>query len=351
MENIHKILDCEVKKVGERQYEFIASTIGMDRDGEVIDPAGWDLKNFRKNPVIMYGHDYDGLPIGRAPKVGISNGSLKNTVEFPPEGTYEFADIVERLVKEGFLNTESVGFIPKEWKDGNGGKGPRRTYTKQELLEISIVPVPSNPDALREAVEKGVITEEQLEIVTKPEETEDYFRVPVRGEAGKHDEHRIRTIDVSAKEGIKALYCGECKVVITYLFSKDDKYDWTMASAQAWVKEHAKIASQAEIRDEFDYLDKIVEESGLSKETATDAVDVAIRMLARAWAYHQWDSIILNVDLTKELNPIIFKRLSGGDTPVNIEESEEEVESLNNEEFREFLTEEIKRQIGGKLNA
>ncbi len=150
-ETIYKVLDdCEIKKLEDRIYEFTASTSTQDRDGEVIDAQGWDLKNFKKNPVIMYAHDYRSLPIGKAPRVWISaDGKLKNTVEFPPEGTYEFADIVERLVDTGYLKTESVGFIPKKWEDGDGEKAPKRTYTKQELLEISLVPVPSNPDALR----------------------------------------------------------------------------------------------------------------------------------------------------------------------------------------------------------
>ena len=52
----------------------------------------------------------------------MSDGKLRNTVEFPPEGTYEFADIVERLVGTGYLKTESVGFIPKKWEDGNDEK-------------------------------------------------------------------------------------------------------------------------------------------------------------------------------------------------------------------------------------
>jgi len=175
MDTVYKILEnCEVKKVGERQYEFTASTADIDRDGEVIDVAGWDLKNFKKNPVIMFAHDYRTLPIGRATKIGVREGKLVNNVEFPPEGTYEFADIVERLVGAGFLKTESVGFMPKKWEDGDGGeKTPRRTYTKQELLEISIVPVPSNPNALMNAVKEGVITTKQLQVITEPDNSYD----------------------------------------------------------------------------------------------------------------------------------------------------------------------------------
>jgi len=277
MNTVYKILEnCEVKKVGERQYEFTASTADQDRDGEVIDVTGWDLKNFKKNPVIMFAHDYRTLPIGRATKIGVREGKLVNNVEFPPEGTYEFADIVERLVGAGFLKTESVGFMPKKWEDGDGGeKSPRRTYTKQELLEISIVPVPSNPNALMNAVKEGVITTKQLKQITEPEETNDYedkitkpeetdefIRIPVR------TCEVTATIDISKKEGISALYCGKEKQVRTYLFRKD--HDWTMEKAKAWVKDHegktAHEISQEEIIDEIDYLIVMIEKEGLSVE-------------------------------------------------------------------------------------
>src|SRR3990167_7661058 len=284
MDNIYKIFEnVEVKKVGERQYEFTASTADMDRDGEVIDVSGWDLKNFKKNPVIMYAHSYDTLPIGKATHIGVKDGKLRNTVEFPPEGTYEFADIVERLVNTGYLKTESVGFIPKKWEDGDGGeKTPRRTYTKQELLEISIVPVPSNPNALMNAVKEGVITTKQFEAITKPEETDEYYRIPVPGEDGKHEDHKIRTMDVSKDKGIKGLYCIDDKKIIVYMFDKD-KWD-SMAECQEWMKEHMgktfepHEVSQREIIDEIDYLITLIDKGDLSDEVKESLQDLARRI-------------------------------------------------------------------------
>ena len=320
MDTIYKIFEnVEVKKVGERQYEFTASTADMDRDGEVIDVEGWDLRNFKKNPVIMYAHDYRTLPIGKAAHIGVKDGKLKNTVEFPPEGTYEFADIVERLVNTGYLKTESVGFIPKKWEDGDGGeKTPRRTYTKQELLEISIVPIPSNSNALMNAVKEGVITTKQFEaitkseepeviesgdVITKPEETDDFIRIPVR-------ECKVTaTIDISKKEGISALYCGKEKKVRTYLFRKD--HGWTLAKAKAWVKEHdgksfePHEVSQQEIIDEIDYLITLIDKEGISDEVKESLQDLA-------------------------------KRIPGGDIPVEIEPEEEIITYLD-------LRESIKR--------
>jgi HK97 family phage prohead protease len=322
MDAIYKILEnCEVKKVGERQYEFTASTADMDRDGEVIDVSGWDLKNFKKNPVILFAHDYRTLPIGKATKIGVKDGKLMDVVEFPPEGTYEFADTVARLVDAGYIKTQSVGFIPKKWEDGDwtdeDGKGskPRRTYTKQELLEISIVPVPSNPNALMNAVNEGVITMKQFNSISKPEVTEDYIRIPI---SEGHDDHKIRTINISADDGIKALYCVDCKENITYLFLKEK--GWTMAKAKQWVKEHEKKAvehsiSQAEIKDEIDYLGVMIGENGLSYDNQIELKRII-------------DGV------TKELIIADAERITGDDTPVK-----------NNKESLELLNKIIKEQM------
>jgi len=313
-ETIYKILEnCEVKKLGERQYEFTASTADMDRDGEVIDVEGWDLKNFKKNPVIMYAHDYRSLPIGKATKIGVRDGKLINNVEFPPEGTYEFADIVERLVGTGYLKTESVGFIPRKWEDGDGGeKTPRRTYTKQELLEISIVPVPSNPNALMNAVKEGVITTKQLEIITKPEETDEFIRIPVR------TCDVTATIDISKKEGISALYCGKEKQVRTYLFRKDK--GWTMEKAKTWVQEHdgktAHEISQEEIIDEIDYLMVMIDKEGLN-------------------------------DKAKESLRELTKRLPGADIPVEDKPTVKEIVTVEETLTNLDILESIKRINGG----
>ena len=65
-----------------------------------------------------------------------------------------------------------------------------------------------------------------------PETTENYHRIPV---SSGHDSHEIRTITVSSSQGIKALYCTDCKEIVTYLFDTDK---WTMEEAKDWVEDH-----------------------------------------------------------------------------------------------------------------
>jgi len=168
-----ELSDVEVKALSDYELEIVGSTGAIDRDGEVIDPKGWVLKNFKKNPVILPAHDYRQPAIGKAKSVKLVDGKLVFRVEFPPEGVNPLADVYRKLYKLGFMRASSVGFIPLEWKDGDPQKGIRRIYTKQELLELSLVSVPANPEALVsekgvvEAKEKGIITDEELELLRK----------------------------------------------------------------------------------------------------------------------------------------------------------------------------------------
>jgi HK97 family phage prohead protease len=164
-EMIKKLLNVDIKEVGERVLEFIGSTETEDRDGEVILASGWDLKNYKKNPVFLWAHKYDQPPIGKSVGIRVQEGKLKFKIEFAPRETYEFADTIYKLYKGGFIHATSVGFVPIDFVDGDGEKTPRRTYKKQELLELSGCPVPSNPDALRLACDSGVVTIKQLKDV------------------------------------------------------------------------------------------------------------------------------------------------------------------------------------------
>lgn len=119
----------------------IASTDSVDRMGEVIDQAGWDLGNFKNNPVLLWAHD-DRLPrIGLAQNLRVEKANGRSALMFEPK--FNDASELARTVKQLFEEdggTFSVGFMPLEM-DGE-------TYTKAELLEISAVNVPANQDAM-----------------------------------------------------------------------------------------------------------------------------------------------------------------------------------------------------------
>jgi HK97 family phage prohead protease len=106
---------------------------------------------------VLWGHDSSRLPIGRGFDVAVENGALKASVEFIPEDLPEggaFAESVYRLARGGFIAATSVGFRPLKWdytSDKERGADdwfPGIDFEEQELVELSIVTVPANPEAL-----------------------------------------------------------------------------------------------------------------------------------------------------------------------------------------------------------
>lgn len=137
MKQYAKAYVAEIK--GEDIIGACASSGSMDRDGDILVPSGWELDNFRKNPVLLWAHDSYSLPIGKATDISIVGNDLRFNAKFA-EVENEFAGQVAKLMRGGFLNSFSVGFIPKE-RDEAG------RMSKMELLEISVVNVPANAEA------------------------------------------------------------------------------------------------------------------------------------------------------------------------------------------------------------
>lgn len=141
-----------------RTCSFVFSDGSVDRYGDTINPAGWVLDNFRKNPIALFGHE-DGNPenvIGRAKNVRISGQHLVGDIEFMDGSVNPNAEVVYQMVRTGFLNSVSVGFRPIEYtlpKDRSRQGGI--DFLKQELVEISVVSLPANTNAVVEARRRG----------------------------------------------------------------------------------------------------------------------------------------------------------------------------------------------------
>ncbi len=142
------------------ELEAVASTGALDRDSEIIEPQAWaaSLETYRTNAVILATHlhrtsDARSPVIGSASWIEIRGGALEFRMKFAstPLGQ-EYAT----LYREGHMKAFSVGFLPQngEWRETKGdGKAAKRVWvhTQVELLEISAVPVPANPEALARA--------------------------------------------------------------------------------------------------------------------------------------------------------------------------------------------------------
>lgn len=140
-----------------RTASFVFSDESVDRYGDVISARGWDLSNFNKNPIALFGHDAGsvGNVVGKAKNVRVEGPRLVGDIEFMDGATNPNAEAVFQMVKGGWLNTVSVGFLPLDWEASKERKGGV-DFKRQELLEISIVPIPANPNAVALAKAAGV---------------------------------------------------------------------------------------------------------------------------------------------------------------------------------------------------
>lgn len=122
-------------------FEMVISTDDIDRHGEIVDQKGIDFSAYMKNPVVLWGHNHNQIPVGITDEIYTRNaGAQTQTVAKGRFASHEFAQTLRALFDAGMLKTSSIGFIPKEY---NGA-----TITKSELLEWSFVSIPANPYAL-----------------------------------------------------------------------------------------------------------------------------------------------------------------------------------------------------------
>ena len=137
--------------VTDRQIRVVASDGSVDRMGDILEPSGAELDDFRRNPVVLAQHDVN-QPVARCKSIKAEADKITALIEFPAAGVSELADEYCRLYKSGILNAVSVGFLPLDWKPLPHSGG--RRYTRWELLELSLVSVPANANAL--VIERGL---------------------------------------------------------------------------------------------------------------------------------------------------------------------------------------------------
>jgi HK97 family phage prohead protease/HK97 family phage major capsid protein len=143
--------------------EFVLSDETPDRLGDVVSSAGWDIKNFLRNPVALFNHNAN-FPVGKWESLRVENKALRGHLQLAPAGTSARIDEIRKLVECGILKAVSVGFKPIESKPLTNQKNAGEHFLRQELVETSLVSVPANPNAL--AVAKSLqISAETIDLV------------------------------------------------------------------------------------------------------------------------------------------------------------------------------------------
>jgi len=160
-----------------RTVRFTISDESIDRHNSIVKSEAWDLEAFRENPIAGWSHAvYGGW---RAPNpddiigtwnVWTEDNELIGDLTFEDEETNPKAEKLLRKVKNGTLSAVSVGFLPHKTHTGDPEKTEGEIegvtyYDEAELVEASLVVIPSNKNARKKALENGDIPELAEELV------------------------------------------------------------------------------------------------------------------------------------------------------------------------------------------
>jgi len=177
--------------------EFVMSDGSVDRMGDVIEPDGWRLDRFHRNPVALFNHNPD-FPIGTWRDVAVTKGRLTGRLELMEPVSYRLKEL-HQAVEAGVLRAVSVGFHSDSFEPLGKSGGIR--FTEAELVECSLVSVPANPNALATAKALGLSRETRSLIFGEHAFDEDRSRIS--GSTGAHAR------DDNAKSGNRKMLYSE----------------------------------------------------------------------------------------------------------------------------------------------
>ena len=139
---VSRLKEAKRDTSGDLYIEGMASTNDPDRVGDIVFPKAWEngLNDFKKNPIILFNHNYD-RPIGKATELEITPKGLRIKARIS-----KAAKEIAELIEDGILGAFSVGFLVEDadYNEKTGGLD----ITKASLLETSVVSVPMNQDAI-----------------------------------------------------------------------------------------------------------------------------------------------------------------------------------------------------------
>lgn len=198
----------ETRSHGDKPVISIVGTDGSeDRHGSVLNPEGWEMEDYLRNPVVLWSHKQDIPTIGNTINLSRVKSRWTFDVEFAIDewddyGGGNLARLVWRLMDANRLRASSVSFIPKKWDDREAQTIPaffaeNLEYRKQELTELSMVNIPSNRNALKKAVSEGVISENEADLLGLGAMFRMAVPIEVRSETRESDDSTDNSADIA----------------------------------------------------------------------------------------------------------------------------------------------------------
>jgi len=147
-----KVFHAEIKErlsIDKRLGKIVgyASTRDLDRGNDIVKPSAFEkaMDIFMKNPIVLYMHNIY-QPIGKIVDTTINSKGLKIEAHIQKSAKDEMGDNIWEKIELGILKSFSIGY--KCIKDFIDDKTNVRTLEELALLEISVVSLPMNVNAL-----------------------------------------------------------------------------------------------------------------------------------------------------------------------------------------------------------
>ena len=147
------------------EIDFIICDNSVNRYYWRLLVNGIELDGFLKNPVCCVQHATYMIPVGKWKNLHVEGEDLKGTVEFDKNDD----DAVKLYwkYKDGFMNAVSLNVIPIEESEDKELLLPGQKYAtlvKSELIEISLVTIPGQKNAVKLSTPEG--DEYKLHLIT-----------------------------------------------------------------------------------------------------------------------------------------------------------------------------------------
>lgn len=189
-----------------REVDFIASTSALDAHGEIV-AQNWDLKRFASNPTVLWSHESRDLPIGQATRCEVVKGKLECTIRLASEKANPKAEQVWQGLLEKTIRAVSVGFCPREMRYERHNDVDVCVLDDNELREISIVTIPSNPESLAKMKAKALASFQASQ--TQPPAVQERGGEPEK--ESSMDEKQKAALEMKIAEHEKALAQAEAR--------------------------------------------------------------------------------------------------------------------------------------------
>ena len=198
MKQVFRTMICKAEASDDGTITAVASTPDPDRMDDVVAPS-WKLDDFRRSPVIMHAHDYEGPVVGKAVEIDLVGDTLMMRVKFDEHKSNPLGQRLANQYREGFMSAFSVGFAPGKVTPRSQLPKDHPAYSEKSagslmemnsLLEVSAVAIPANPQALAVRAKRWGLEPEAVKMPLPPasmapkakhiinvEETEDTYTI------------------------------------------------------------------------------------------------------------------------------------------------------------------------------